>query len=169
MEWADLLPDAVPRFHAFPLDTTLNTRYNTAMNRNNDNIDNNNDDNDPLFSDLPPEVEQILNGMTEADLNAMRQITDDPFGHPDSPFRINLDRISGRDAKDVAHGIITAQNWMLMNFTCFEQVMKETEKDLPPYLARRVNTAMRKMCHIVRESAEVTLAIGQKVGVAYDA
>lgn len=140
------------------------------MNRNNDNIDNNdNDNNDPLFSDLPPEVEQILNGITEADLNAMRQITDDPFGHPDSPFRVNLDRINGRNAKDVAHGIITAQNWMLMNFTCFEQVMKEAEKDLPPYLARRVNLAMKKMCHIVRESAEITLAIGQKVGVAYDA
>jgi hypothetical protein len=135
------------------------------MNHNNDNID----DSDDLFNDLPPEVEQILNSMTEADMTALREVTDDPFGHPDSPFLINLDRISGKDAKDVAHGIITAQNWMLMNFTCFEQVMKETEKDLPPYLARRVNTAMRKMCHIIKESAEVTLAIGCKVGEAYKA
>ena len=136
------------------------------MNPNNNNL---NDDNDDLFNDLPPEVEQILNNMTEADLSQMREITDDPFGHPNSPFHVNLDRITGRDAKDVAHGIITAQNWMLMNFTCFEQVMKETEKDLPPYLARRVNLAMKKMCHIVRESAEITLAIGCKVGEAYNA
>lgn len=132
------------------------------MNRNNDNIDNN--DNDPLFNDLPSEVEQILNNMTEADLSAMRQITDDPFGHPDSPFRVSVTGIDATDAKQVAHGIITAQNWMLMNFTCFEQVMSEVEKDLPPYLARRVNQAMRKMCHIVKESAQVTLDVGLKVG-----
>lgn len=108
---------------------------------------NNNDGFDP--NDLTPDM-----------IEKAEQIASDPFNHPDSPVKFTVDPT---DNRSVCAAAVQANAWLVMNFMCFEQVMREVQKDLPPYLARRVSAAMHKMGGVVRQSGEAVLKVGLQV------
>lgn len=131
------------------------------MNPNNNNgydSDDNdfNMDNDPLSygpdEDFP--------NLTDEQMAAMRAITEEPFTHPHSPFRTNLDPT---DIVSVATGYMMSNQWQISNWTCYVMVMQELIKDLPPYLARRATLALEKMNHVTVQSGQRNVQIGHAI------
>lgn len=108
---------------------------------------NNNDGFDP--NDLTPDM-----------IEQAEAIASDPFNHPDSPVKFTVDPT---DNRSVCAAAVQANAWLVMNFMCFEQVMREIHDDLPPYLARRMAAAMQKMQGVVRQSGEAVLKVGLQV------
>jgi hypothetical protein len=118
------------------------------------NLNNNNDfDSDDIFDgDLPP--------MTDEQVAEMKEIVEEPFTHPNSPFRTNLDPTS---IVSVATGYMMSNQWHMTNWTCYVMVMRELIKDLPPYLARRATLALEKMNHITVQSGQRNVEIGHAI------
>lgn len=100
------------------------------------------------------------NDLTPDMIEKAQEIASDPFNHPDSPVRFD---VNPADLKSVCAAALQANAWLVMNFMCFEHVMQEVQKDLPPYLSRRVSAAMQKMTTVVRQSGEAVLKVGHQV------
>jgi len=122
------------------------------MNLNNDNNGYESNDNDDLFGDLPP--------MTDEQMAELKEIVEEPFTHPNSPYRSDL---IPSDVRSVATSFMMANTWTTTNWLCFVAVMKEMNKDLPPYLARRVTLAMKKMNDIILQSGDRHVVISKAV------
>lgn len=128
------------------------------------NLNNNNgydsDDNDFNGDNDPLSYGPDDSGLTEEMMANLHDITEEPFTHPHSPFKTDLDPTS---VVSVATGYMMSNQWHIANWTCYVMVMRELIKDLPPYLARRATLALEKMNHITVQSGQRNVQIGQAI------
>jgi hypothetical protein len=124
------------------------------MNPNNNN-GYDSDDNEPWIDGKEEDFP-----LTDEQMEECASIAEEPFTHPHSPFRTNLDPTS---VVSVATGYMMSNQWQIANWTCYVMVMRELIKDLPPYLARRATLALEKMNHVTVQSGQRNVEIGHAI------